>query len=336
MKRTAALLGLALALPTRSWAQEIDIIIDPALAQQAGVDAEEVRTQIRTATEGALKMDAPEAFLQQMATANAFATKGMGADYASNPQRFFAGAAVGTAVNGAGFTFVRGTDTMPEAGFAFQAAANAGLNLGFLSPDESFLRRLVVSANGMYAKGAEGSFDAELSNFGAHLQVKVIRPEHEGLLEWGGIDVTGGYEISTYRLLLTHSLPIEVEGLRWDADGQFDLTATSHTLPVEVSTNLRVFIFSVYAGGAVDIRQQASATSSASLAGPVTASSQGHDLAIGTVSARLSASGDAESVYTPRVFAGAQVNIIWAKLYGHLNVGFDDTYAGHLGVRVAM
>lgn len=337
-RRLAAALGLALTcgFSAPAWAQQIDIVIDPTLAQQAGVDAEEVRGQIRSATEGALKMDAPEAFLRQMATANAFATKGMGVDYASNPQRFFAGAALGTAVNGAGFTFVRGTDTMPTAGFAFQAAANAGLNLGFLSADESLLRRVVVSANGMYAGGTSGPFQALLSNVGAHVQVKLIRPEHEGLVEWGGLDLTGGYEISTYRLSLTQALPVETEGLKWDAEGNFDITATSHTIPVEVSTNLRVFVVSAYLGGAVDIRREADARGEASLHGPLTASSQGRETQIGTVSATLGAAGTAESVYTPRVFAGAQINVLWVKVYGHLNVGFDDTYAGHLGLRVAL
>jgi hypothetical protein len=335
-KWIATLLGLALAAPGQAWAQQIDVVIDPDLARQAGVDPEEVRAEIRNATEGALKMDAPDAFLRQMATANAFATKGMGADYASNPQRFFAGAALGTAVNGAGFTFVRGTDTMPTAGFAFQAAANAGLNLGFLSSDESVLRRVVISANGMYARGAAGLFDAELSNMGAHVQVKLIRPEHEGLVEWGGLDVTGGYEVSTYRLSLAQALPVETEGLHWDAQGTFDIAAASHTIPLEVSTNLRVFVVSVYAGGALDIRREANARGEASLGGPLTASSQGREMQIGTVSATLASSGDAESLYTPRVFAGAQINVLWVKVYGHLNVGFDDTYAGHLGLRVAL
>jgi hypothetical protein len=37
-----------------------------------------------------------------------------------------------------------------------------------------------------------------------------------------------------------------------------------------------------------------------------------------------------------RSAAGAQINVLWLKVYGHLNVAFDDTYGGHLGVRVAL
>jgi len=338
MRRIAGLLGLlaAAAAPNRAAAQDISVVIDPDLAERAGVDAAAVEAQIRSATGGTLKMDAPQAFLAQMATANAFATKGMGVDYASNPQRFFAGGSVGTAVNGAGFTFVRGTDTMPTAGFAFQAAGNAGLNLGFLSPDESFLRRLVLSANGMYAVGGSGPFDATLYNAGAHLQLKIIRPSHKGVVEWGGLDLTGGYELSSYRMGLYEDIPVATNGLRWDATGTFDVAALSHTIPVEVSTNLRVLVVSAYVGGAVDIRRSAWATGDASLAGPLSVEVQGSEQPLGAVTATLGTRGDAPAEYVPRVFGGAQINVLWLKVYGHLNVAFDDTYGGHLGVRVAL
>lgn len=335
MRGFGVLIGLVASTP--AWAQQIDIVIDEDLAAQAGVDPDDVRKQISDATEGALHMDAPEAFLRQMATANAFATKGMGVDYASNPQRFFVGGAVGTAVNGAGFTFVRDeTAAMPTAGFAFQVAANAGLNLGVFSKDESFLRRVVISANGLWAQGAADPFMATLYNVGGHVQIKLIRPPHEGVVEWGGLDVSSGYELSSYQLSLSQAVPVETDGLRWDAEGNFDIVAESHTIPIEVSTNLRVFVVSVYAGGALDIRRTAYATGAASLGGPITAEAQGQSTKIGTVSASLGAKGDAEAEYAPRVFAGAQINVLWVKVYGHLNVGFDDTYAGHLGVRVAL
>lgn len=333
MKRLAVVLGLLGATP--AWAQQVDVVIDDALAQQIGLDPDQVRADIRGATEGALKLDAPQEFLNQMATANAFATKGMGVDYASNPQRFFAGAALGTAVSGQGFSFVRGQDTLPTAGFAFQVSANAGLNLGAFSKDESFLRRFVVSVNGLWGQGLSGPFDAQLYNLGGHLQIKLIRPPHKGVVEWGGLDVTGGYEISSYRLSLSDTLPLEVEGLKWDATGGFDIAAASQTIPIEVSTNLRLFVFTVYAGGGLDIRQQADTRGVLSLGGPLTASAQGETVTLGSVEASFDATGQAAE-YAPRVFGGAQINVLFVKVYGHLNVGFDDTYAGHIGVRAAL
>lgn len=328
---------LAVGLGARAaHAQEIIVSIDEELAAQYGVDSAAVEKEIRDASSEALKMDEPQIFVDEMASANAFATKGMGVDYATNPQRFFVGGAVGTATSGGGFTFIHGEGDLPAHGFAFQAAANAGLNLGVLSKDESFLRRIVVSANGMWAKGASGPFDAELYNLGGHLQIKLVRPPHKGVVEWGGLDVTAGYEVSAYRLLLSSKIPVATTDLTWDAEGTMDIRAVNRTIPVELSTNLRVVIFTVYAGGALDIRHATTAYGSASLGGPLSASYNGKAQEIGTVTAKMDVHGNDEAQYVPRAFGGVQINILMVKVYGHLNVGFDDTWAGHLGLRVAL
>jgi hypothetical protein len=327
--------ALVLALPTVARAQDIQVEIDPDLARAAGVDPDEVEQEVRTAMAGKLKLDAPEAYLREMAAANAFATKGMGVDYATNPQRFVAGGSIGTAVNGAGFTFVHGPDALSTAGYSFQASGMAALNLGFLSKDDSFLRRFVVSVNGMWAKGKSGPFTAELYNVGGHVQVKLIRPPHTGVVEWGGLDVTGGYELASYALELTEALPVETGGLRWDATGNFDISTVSHTIPVEVSTNLRVAVVTVFGGVALDVRGDSLAHSEISIAGPLVASGNGQEQQIGTVRASVAADGTTSSL-APRAFGGVQINILPVKIYGQLNVGLEDTWGGHLGVRVAL
>jgi hypothetical protein len=41
--------------------------------------------------------------------------------------------------------------------------------------------------------------------------------------------------------------------------------------------------------------------------------------------------------YAPRLFGGAQLNVLFFKVYGQLNVGLtDESFGGHLGVRVAI
>ena len=211
----------------------------------------------------------------------------------------------------------------------------AGLNLGFLSPDESLLRRLVVSVNGMYVGGKTGPFEADLYNLGGHLQVKLIRPPHKGVVEWGGLDVTTGYELSSYALHLTQALPVDAEGLRWDAVGNFDVVSTSETIPIEVSTNLRVFVVSAYVGLAGDLRRTAYATGDLSLAGPLLFTKNSQEKEIGTVEASLGSRGDALG-FASRGFVGAQINILPVKLYGHLNMGAEDTWGGHIGIRAAL
>ncbi len=325
----------AAVAPAVAHAQEINVAIDPALAQAAGLDAAAIERQIHDAAEGQLKLDAPKDFLNQMAAANAWATKGMGVDYASNPQRFVVGGSFGTAVNGVGFEFIRGQDTLPTGGFALQVTGMAGLNLGIAASDDSFLRRVVVYANGMYFKGAAGPFDAEFYNLGGHVQIKLIRPPHKGVVEWGGLDASAGYELSSYNLLLSQSLPIAVEGLRWDATGSFNVKALSHTVPIELSTNLRVFVVSAYAGLGLDLRRGVTASGEMALEGPVYAAFGQQETKVGTVSASLGTEGSAVG-YAPRGFVGAQINVLLVKVYGQLNVGLDDTYGGQIGVRVAL
>ena len=326
---------MAMGASGAAWAQEVVVHVDPELAAQTGVDSAEVERQIKAASGGQFKLDAPRTFLEQTAAANAFATKGMGVDYASNPQRFVVGGSFGSAVQGAGLTFVRGKESLPEAGFALQAAVMAGLNLGFLSPDESLLRRFVVSVNGMYVGGKTGPFEADLYNLGGHLQIKLIRPPHEGVVEWGGLDVTTGYELSSYALHLSQALSVDAEGLRWDADGNFDVVSKSETIPIELSTNVRVLVLSAYVGIAGDLRRSAYATGDISLAGPLWFTGGGQEQEIGTVDATLGTRGEALG-FVPRGFVGAQINILPVKLYGHLNLGLDDTYGGHVGLRVAL
>lgn len=332
------MLGSLTLLIAAARAQSIEVHIDPNLAAQAGLSEQEVaamESSMNEATRGQLKLDAPEAWLVQMAEANAFATKGMGVDYATNPQTFVLGGSIGTAVNGAGFQFVKGGQDLPEAGFAFQASAMAGVNLGALSSKESFLRRFVLYANGMMAGGASGPFEADLNNYGAHLQFKLIKPPSLGVVEWGGLDLTGGWEASNYKLKLSQAIPVDGEQLRWDATGTFDVAAHSESVPLEVSTNLRVFVVSAYLGAGVDLRQAAHAQSSLSLDGPIWLTVSQPETEIGSVRASLEAGGDGVEV-VPRAFAGAQINVLFVKVYGHLNVGLDDRYSGHLGVRVAI
>lgn len=327
----AAGFGMA---PSVAFAQQVTFQFNEDVSQY-GVDTADIEQQMNTAIGGQLKLDGPEAWLGQMAAANALATKGMGVDYASNPQRFVLGGSFGSAVNGAGVTFVKGDTPLPEGGFAVNASAMGALNLGILAEDDSFWRRVVISANGLMAGGATGPFDADFYNVGAHLQVKLIRPPHKGVVEWGGLDLTGGYELTSYALTLTQAIPVETNGLTWDATGSFDVRANAQTIPLELSTNLRVLVVTVFAGGAVDYRMVAVSAGEATLGGPLSVSYEGQQKEIGRIDATLGVTGQVGD-YVPRVFGGAQINVLMVKVYGQVNATLDEGFGGHLGVRVAL
>lgn len=323
-------------LVSTALAQQVTVVIDPDLAAKYGIDAEAVRTEAATMVNDQLRLPSQQTFLEEMAAANAMSSKGMGVDYASNPQRFVVGGSFGSSVNGVGASFLRGDGTLPNGGFAVQLSMMAGLNLGFASPDDSFLRRFVLTANGMALKGASGPFDASMNNFGAHLQLKLVRPPHKGVVEWGGLDLTAGYEMSHYHMILTKTLPLNASELTWAATGTFQVDTTSSTVPLELSTNLRLLVFTAFGGVGMDLRGVSSATTDLRLGGPLTVAVQGKKEELGTIDASLQSSGEASS-YAPRVFGGVQINILPVKIYGQVNWGLlENSFGGHLGLRVAL
>ncbi len=328
---------MIIALFSLALAQQVRVQVDPQLAAQAGVDPDEVQQVIGDKVDGTLHIEGHEEFLTRMANANALSTKGMGVDYASNPQRFVVGASFGSSESGIAPSLTWGPEQLPEGGYSVQLSLMAALNLGFLSGDESVLRRFVLSVNGMALKGKTGVFEAEMQNLGAHLQVKVIRPPHRGIVEWGGLDLTSGYELSNYHLRLSQTMPVKAEGLRWDASGQFSLESTANTVPIELSTNVRISVVGLYTGLGWDFRLGGSrATTDLSLGGPIQVSYQGKEQRLGRVDASMVTHGLAEDG-SARVFGGVQANIFMVKVYGQLNWGpLDKSFGGHLGLRVAL
>lgn len=340
-RRALSGLGLCAGLlaPAAAHAQATVVIdIDDYQAQQLGIDADQLEADLNAAIEQDLKLEDQSAFLSQMARAALMAGKGMGVDYASNPQRFVLGGSVGSAVNAAGARFGRGDDGLPKGGFAFQAAAMAGLNLGaFTDNDKSALRRFVVYVNGMSANTQLDPFKASFYNVGAHLQIKVIGAAGEGkTAEWGGLDLTSGYEIGGYKLHLEQPIPIEADPVTWDAEGNLSIGTDSASVPVELSTNLRILVATVYLGGAYDYNTNGYAKTEAGLIGPILANvGEESEQSVGRAEVTIVQSGADVQSYG-RLFAGAQVELFLVKVYGHLNVGFDDSFGGHLGLRLAI
>jgi hypothetical protein len=326
-----------------SLAQTVTFDLDEELAQEIGIDTEALQDQVSDAITRELNLVDPDSYLSAFANADAMALKGMGVDYASNPKKFSIGGSVGSAVSEVPLSFTRGREELPEGGYAFMASAYGGVNLGGLSPGEGALDRVMLYVNGLAFRPPGGrEFQGSMYNFGAHLQVKAVGPVDLKVLEWGGLDITSGYERSFYRLELTQELPVsqqlreggETATVTWTATGNYAISASSGTIPIELSSNLRLLMVTAYAGGAVDVNL-ADASSEASLAGPIAVKYQGERHALG--SAGVSMLGQAKAdPFVPRAFVGAQLNVFVLKVYGHLNLGLNETYGGFVGVRVAM
>ncbi len=335
--RCALLAGLLLSAP--ALAQDIVIDVDEQKAQQFGIDVAQVESSMEAQASEALNLVDPEAFMDSMAAAAGIAGKGMGVDYASNPQKFVFGGGLGASTHSSGFAFGRGDGVMPENGFATMLSLMGGINLGIASGKKSFLRRTLIYVNGMALNmPSDREFGGSMYNVGAHLQIKLAKGQNAKVTEWGGIDFTTGFERSSYSLELERDLPLsapvdDVE-LTWTATGTYEVVSTVDSIPVELSTNLRVLVFTAYLGAGVDI-QTAGSTSDAGLSGPIEAAYRGQREDIGSAALSVTYSGEADPV-VPRGFVGAQANILMFKVYGHLNAGINGAVGGHIGARVAM
>lgn len=324
-----------LLLIASAQALEFTVNVDlPPEFEQAGFDEAELEEEMEAKINEKLHVADMGGYLDQMANANVLSAKGMGADYGSDMQRFCVGGAFGTAVNGAGINFDGGEEALPETGFALQIGVMAGLNLGAFSDDDSALRRFKIYLSGMSATTARDPFEGTFFNYGAHAQVKMVKGgDVTDPVRWGGLDLTGGYEFSSYELVLSQEMPVNADPMEWVATGTYKIGAEAQSIPVELSTNFHVLVLTTWVGVGGDYNLSGTADTSVSIEGPITVTYDGESQEAGSASLSLSESGIA-STFTPRAFAGVQVDIIFLKLYGQLNVTLDESVGGQLGARV--
>ncbi|MEN0063447.1 MAG: hypothetical protein AAGA48_14950 [Myxococcota bacterium] len=196
-------------LVSAAFAQTVTIDLDSKAITKAGLNADEAQAELAQAIEDQLRLLEPERYLAFMAEAAATSMKGMGVDYASNPKRLVFGLSVGTAVAGVDPGFTRGDDVLPPGGYAAQLSLMAGVNLGMFSSKDNFLDRVVLYGNAMsYTPPTPQVFRASFYNVGLHGQVKLIGPFDAKAVEFGGLDVTAGFERGMYTLRLSDEVQL--------------------------------------------------------------------------------------------------------------------------------
>lgn len=327
---------MLLALTQVALAQDITVEIDRDKAEAAGMDPSELEAEFEAMIEEELRLGDQSAYLDQMARAALLSSKGMGVDYATNPQKFVLGGSVGTAVNASGARFGKGDNTLPTGGFAFQASGMAGINLGAFAEDDSFARRFLIYGNGMMLQTNGEPFAGDLLNYGGHIQFKILKTRDETVAEWGGLDLTAGYEYSAYTLRATKGLPLTSNGTTWDATGTYTIQSTTWSVPVELSTNIRIAFWTLFGGVAYDAYQNGTASSTIGLDGDLNTQVQGQSTRLGRAGVEYGAASTLPEFGLPRAFVGTQFNIFPVKIYGHVNMALDEGFGGHAGVRVAL
>jgi hypothetical protein len=305
----------------------------------AGLDPQAVESELGAKIDSNLLPGEQPKLLSGMANATAISARGMGVDYGLDVEKLVAGVGLGSGIAYSGSLLGRGDDqVVPSGGFATQLSVMAGICPGGFVPGDGFFDRVRIFVHWMtFDMPSQHILSGSLQNVGGNLQLQLVRRADFKVGAWNGLALTGGYDATLFRLRLESDLPIDttVDGteIGWDATGSYEIDATAGSIPLEVSTALRVLAITVFAGAGYDF-VTASADRTAALEGPVEAERSGERASLGTATVSLEgeAEGDRQLF---RGFGGVEVRIFVVELYGQLNVADNDTVGGHLGVRFA-
>jgi hypothetical protein len=291
-------------------------------------------------------------FLGRMSNAQSLSNKGQGVSYATDHSLFVVGGSGGVGFSSAsGFDVQTSGNGLPPVGIGVQGSIMAGMSLSklpvpALGPVD--LKKLTVFVNFMgYSNDSiVSSLSMKTNTFGIHAQYKFIDGKNIGglgLLNWGGMAFTTGFDVSsnslTYKVGQSITVPSGSQNFTWtpNSNSALVLESNSFSVPLEISTSIRtLYILSIFGGAAVDLNFGNSKVA-ASLNGPVT----GSPLAV-TGSASLTGSEEqGPSFGHLRFFAGPQLNLVPLKntnllsLYAQGNFSLGGNYGVHAGIRAA-
>ncbi len=322
---------------------EIKVTVDPAGAQQLGLQLSDLETQLSDELTAAFNLLKPKDYVRALTDAQAFSNKGLGVDYASNPTAFVVGVAGNFAVSLGDKGLGERYSERPIVGSAPNVSVMAGLNMDLIGMDW-----LTLYGNFFTQALTIEEVSGNLLNWGIHAQVKFFRPQDDGLeilFQWGGIDFTTGYEYSRLKLDLEKQLdtPLPLAGgvaateALFGGIGTFNITTTANTIPVELSTNFRLFyVLTLFMGAGYDI-QLGNGKMTINLDGDLTAANPmgGDDIDLGTANVIASESSK-PTEGLPRLMAGVQINLSMVKIFVQLNaIPPDRAISGGGGLRIA-
>jgi hypothetical protein len=252
--------------------------------------------------------------LTAFASTTAISDRGLGVDYAVTGHDRM----VGAVANGAVPTDPSLASTNVIGGFIFNFGVMAGANLGRWGAP-----RWTVFVNGFYEAAGYKDLEGHLTTGGAHLQYRVLAGAGHGLVRWTGLDVTTGLELANWKIStkqdsLSINFKVEnpdtgmAEHLVFQATGVMNVEANSLTVPLEVTSGIRVGErLTLYGGGGLDLTS-AKATIDVNLVGELYIRTNMEDVGHATIAASGQAS---PSSITAHALAGLQVELPHANIY---------------------
>ncbi len=362
MRQTVVTLGLAFgvlaALGTDARAQASGSVAlqlntaDPqtqAFIQATGMSATDLQNFLTGKLNDLFQTTNTAGFLRSFGDAQNFTSKGMGVDYASEATYFEVGGSASFALGMDRTYQPSSTQGFPIQGVGLNASLMGGLSLGFLGIP------VMVFGNWMKVPTQDyGDMSGSLDNWGVHAQVRLLGPSRsmslrKMLVRWGGIAVTTGVDYSHMTLGLkrdvtsnfnipnTTGLNVNVAGAA-SGDARFNIGMTTKSVPLEVTTSVRLLtMFTAYGGLGFDWQVGGGSTMDVN----VNAAMVGHatgmpDANLGT--AQVTASAHASpSAAKIRGILGAQVNLLMVRIFTQLNIANTNPTMASLavGARVA-
>jgi len=255
--------------------QNVDVSgvnIPKSFTDATGMDETALKNFIHDNIDKLFQVTNAVGFLRKLGDSQSFTSKGMGVDYASEATYFEVGGSVNFAM---GIDRTYQPDSVqgfPIQGVGLNASAMAGLSLDFLG--------LPVMIFGNYMKIPTmnyGSMSGSLDNWGVHAQLRLFGPSHKSsalsmLLRWGGIAITSGIDSSHMALGLHKSIKssftLPDQSMTFSADtsadnqARFNVDMTTRSIPLEVTTSLRLLTFLTAYGGVGSIGSSQGATPS--------------------------------------------------------------------------
>lgn len=318
---TSALLALSAPPPARADG-DVTITLNPdgqALASDLGIDVAELERRIEAGIADVYDTADVDGFLRSFANATSFASRGVGVDYAP----LFRGLELGLTANIAAAVDGLEEGEDPVGGVAPNVSLMAGLSLSRWGHPE-----IVLYGNGFHRTGKLDELSGSITNAGVHGQYHLFFPAKDAstlLFLWTGLHLTAGVELSRWSFGIEDDVTRDatVDGdngasttITTVATGRFDLSATSTTIPLEVTTSARILYFvGVYAGAGLDF-QVGKARADATLDGVMTGTDPTDGSAVNMGTAVITASGEqGPSPVAYHLLGGLELNVWRLKAF---------------------
>jgi hypothetical protein len=278
-----------------------------ALAQQFGQSEQQMVDKVKAGIDSIYQTAHIEGLLRAFANTAAFADRSAGVAYLVDRGDVTVGAlATGALSSDAAL----GTGTF-VGGAIVNLGVTAGVNLGRWDQPA-----WTVFANGFYESQTVHGLDGHLTTTGVHVQRKVV-PARE---HWSGVDVTGGLEYA--RWTIGEAMPIHThftvtgnanqkKTIDYLAAGTLDVRADTYTVPIEVTTGVRVGVLGLYGGAGVDLTF-GSSDISAVLDGDLTVNTEMTPIGTAKITASGSSGPDTVSVHA---LGGIELHTRYMRVY---------------------